>query len=152
MKRLEENIYPEAIMKGLKYIQDTDFSAMEFGKYEIEGEDIFAFYVELDTKTFEVAQAEVHDEYLDIQYLMKGKEMIGFAQRDESNVVDEDMLEEKDLLFYKGDIFNEILLPLNEGDFAIFFPEDVHRPLCKSGDFDKVTKVIIKIRMSETVK
>ena len=143
----EWKYYPEAIQKGLLFIRDTDFTQLEKGKHAIDGEKIFAFYVELDTKEVADAKPEVHDQYLDIQYLMKGDEFIGFAQRDDSNVVSEDMLEEKDLLFYENDVKNECLLPISEGDFAIFFPEDVHRPLVKRNDVEKVTKVIVKIQM-----
>jgi YhcH/YjgK/YiaL family protein len=44
-----------------------------------------------------------------------------------SNTVAEDLLAERDLLFYTG-MENESMLTMTPGSFAVFLPTDVHRP------------------------
>ncbi|MGS6541321.1 YhcH/YjgK/YiaL family protein, partial [Enterobacter intestinihominis] len=34
---------------------------------------------------------------------------------------------------------------LSEGDFVVFYPGEVHKPLCAVGPPDKVRKVVVKM-------
>ena len=37
---------------------------------------------------------------------------------------------------------------LNEGDFVVFYPGEVHKPLCAVGEPAKVRKAVVKILMA----
>jgi YhcH/YjgK/YiaL family protein len=50
--------------------------------------------------------------------------------------------EEKDVLFFNDE--PDMFFTLHPGQFAIFFPEDVHAPLISEGD---VKKLIIKVKV-----
>ena len=85
---------------------------------------------------------ESHRKYIDIQYIVSGKE-----RHDVANIsgltVREDYNAEKDILKYNG--AGSILL-LGEGDFAVYFPEDGHKPNIMTGSEPvNMTKVIFKI-------
>ncbi|SUT87871.1 uncharacterized protein, YhcH/YjgK/YiaL family [Actinobacillus ureae] len=52
---------------------------MEVGVYELKGRDIYVQVLDLETKDISEFQPEVHHNYLDVQYLHKGKEKMAFA-------------------------------------------------------------------------
>lgn len=150
IKRIDQelNRYPEAIQKGLLFLKDTDFSKLEDGWYDIQGKELFVILGKMETKRLEEARPEAHNQYLDIQCLLEGKEIIGFAQRNLDQPVLEDLLKEKDLILYKNELNSESTLSLSEGEYAVFFPEDVHRPLVHLGSVSTVRKAIVKIHMA----
>jgi len=135
----------KAIMQAIDYLKSNDFVNLKAGVYNIQGEDIFAQVVDRVTKTKHEAKAEVHRKYVEIQFSVGGNEIIGYATDTGNNIVWEELLEEKDSIFY-NDVENETDLIMVTGSFAIFFPEDVHRPWCKNNKSCKVRKVNVKIK------
>lgn len=97
----ERDSYPEALQKALDFILDNDLENMESGKYEIQGDDIFANVDNKTTKLFQNAHSEVHNTYIDIHYTIIGHERLGFALRQEGEGILEDNLEAKDVLFLR---------------------------------------------------
>jgi len=76
---------------------------------------------------------------------LDGQEKAGFASETGNNEVDEDLLAERDLLFYKG-VRNESWVTMLPGSFAIFLPSDVHRPGCMLDTPANIRKVVVKVR------
>lgn len=149
IKRIDQegNQYSKAIQQGLLYLRDTDFLKLEDGRYDIQGDKLFVILGKMETKALEEAIPEAHNQYIDIQCLLDGKEIIGFAQRSASQPIIEDLLEKEDLLLYKKELDSESFLTLSEGEYAIFFPEDVHRPLVRRESVTTIRKAIVKIHM-----
>ena len=79
--------------------------------------------------------------------MSQGQEYMGFYPDRGDNELLKDCLEEKDTLYYKENPDSgEVMLPMLEGSYAIFFPEDVHRPFCQMEDGPKdIKKIVIKI-------
>lgn len=144
----EKKIYPEAIARALEYIKNTDFNTLENGRYEIDEDKIFVNLFETETIPFNDRKPETHKKYIDIQYSIVGNEIIGFARKNEEQKVVEDLLEKDDNAFYENDIKNEKQVEMNPGTFAIFFPQDVHRPACNCGENEKVRKIVAKVAVS----
>ncbi len=86
----------------------------------------------------------MHRKYIDLQYLVRGSEQIGYAPDVMTYEVKEDKLKEKDVLFYKS-VERETFLEMKEKDFAVFFPNDIHRPTCMYEEQELVKKVVLKI-------
>ena len=87
--------------------------------------------------------AEAHRKYLDIQYIVKGKEVVGWADLAACTPTDA-FNEESDIGFYSGD-FNYITV--NEGTCYVVFPEDAHMPgrhLDVPNDF---VKIVVKLKV-----
>ena len=87
--------------------------------------------------------AEAHRQYLDIQYIVKGKEVMGWAGLDACTPAGA-FNTEKDVGLYSGD-FEYITIP--EGTCYVAFPEDVHMPgrhLDVPNDF---VKVVVKLKV-----
>ncbi len=141
-----KTILSPAILKALKYVKESDFKNMEAGVYEIDGKNLYAQVFDIDTKDKSETRPEVHREYIDLQYSVCGNEIIGYAVDTGNNNIAE-TIEERDLIFFKN-AENEFELKMNEGDFAVFFPTDVHRPACKNGEVKNIRKVVVKIKIS----
>ena len=131
----------DRIGKALKYLQNTDLKNIEIGKHEIEGKNIFVVVSEYETKNIEQGKWEAHRKYIDIQYVVSGKEKIGYACINEMKVIGE-YSEEKDVLFLEGE--GDFLL-VNEGTFALFAPQDVHMPGIQVNSGQHVKKIVVKI-------
>lgn len=142
------NVYPKSIQKALIFLRETDFSQLEAGRYSIEGDLIYAQVLDLETKPKLDILPEVHRRYLDVQYLFSGKERIGFAPDLGTNKIASEYDVERDILFYQeAELENELMM--QAGCFAVFFPNDVHRPGCIDGEKANIRKVVVKVAMSE---
>jgi len=126
---------------GLDYISKTDFSDLEMGTYKIDGDDVFAILQSYDTKEEKDCRLESHQKYIDIQYMIVGREYIGVSPLNNQKVI-EDLLKDNDVVFYKG---TGEKLKLEAGSFMIFYPTDVHAPCIKVKSSSKVIKVVVKV-------
>ena len=87
--------------------------------------------------------AEAHRNYLDIQYIVKGKEVMGWADLADCQLEGE-FNEAKDVGKYSGKFE---YMTINEGICYVAFPEDAHMPgrhLDVPNDF---TKVVVKLKV-----
>lgn len=139
-----EKVLPGTIMKTINYLRDNDFINMKSGVYEIDGKDIYAQVIDATTKEKNDAKPEVHKKYIDVQFSVEGKEKIGFARDTGNNKISEDLIKEKDIKFYEN-MENEVDLIMKPGNFAVLFPNDVHRPACAVGEPANIRKVIVKV-------
>jgi YhcH/YjgK/YiaL family protein len=130
------------LAKGFEFIDNTDLIAIAPGKYEIDNDKLFAIVQEYDTKEEEDSFLEGHHNYIDIQYIIQGVELMGFTPLTNQEVVEENL--EKDYTFYNGETS---MLRVEEGMFTLFFPEDLHRPGVKAGQISKVKKVVVKVKI-----
>lgn len=136
--------YPAKIYEMLQYLKNGDISNMPLGIQEIEGRAVYIEVIEVEKMTWKQRCAETHQKYIDIQFSVNGKERYGFAPEYGKNKLVEDVLKERDILFFEA-IENEKYIDSNPGDFFVFFPNDVHRSIYKYGNEHKLRKAIIKI-------
>ena len=132
---------------GFEWLKNTDLNSIKDGKYQIDGDNIYANVQTYTTK--ESAKYEAHKNYIDIQYMIKGVENIGVASSEDCmTCIEYD--EDKDLEFfdYNGD--TEEMIILKEGDFAVFYPQDLHKPSLKHGNISSVKKVVVKVVCNNT--
>lgn len=139
-------------IENLKYY-NIDTSAVNFintlsadkecGRYEIS-EGIYANIEEYPTK--ESGYFEAHKNYIDIQLLLEGEEIIEYTTLEGLEVKDE-YNPAKDIAFFR-DGQNKILkLPLTKGFFVLLYPHDAHKPQLISTKSQKVKKVVVKIKV-----
>jgi biofilm protein TabA len=133
----------ERITKGLELLSDPAVAEKEDGKYEIDGDNLFFLVQRYTTKDKEEMLFEAHRNYIDIQAILDGEETIGYAPADELEVVEPykpDVFKCAD-----PDIFTEVKLP--SGTFAIFFPNDAHKPCYDYNGKSNVHKVVVKVKI-----
>lgn len=132
------------IERALKYLADTDFSALQDGRHPVDGESIFALVSTYETEPEIARSFEAHRKYIDVQYLLSGREIIHWAALQELTPAGE-YSDEKDIVFLSGD--SRARLQLIPGTFALFFPEDAHKPNCAWDDPEAARKVVVKVRI-----
>ena len=131
----------ERIKKGIEFIQNTDLVNAKTGKYIIEGDNIYAGIDEYNTRSKDVSMPEIHKKYLDIQYIISGNELMGYAPFNNQKVVTE-YNAEKDIAFLTGEVS---FFDFKENHFAIFFPEELHMPCISKDQSSPIKKVVVKV-------
>lgn len=128
--------------KAFGYLTDTDLAALTPGKYSVDGNDIFAIVQEYDTLDSAAEQMEAHRKYIDIQYMIRGAEMVGHAMP-RGLAISKAYDENEDYLLYAGrpSFFSR----LEEGMFMVFFPTDPHMPCIQTGEPTFVKKIVVKV-------
>lgn len=128
--------------KAFEYLQKTDFTKAAEGKYEIDGQNIYAIVQEYMTKLPAEGRWEAHRRYMDIQYVVTGEEFIGYASLDSMEAGEYN--EEKDIVFLEG---KGSMIPVPAGSFMLLAPQDVHKPQIAIHAPQKVKKVVVKVKM-----
>lgn len=128
--------------QAFKYIRDTDLANAADGKADIS-EGLKAIFSHARGKTKEVscAKFECHNKNIDIQLCINGIETIGWKPREKCVTPNGDYNAEKDVQFYSD--APDTFFQLTDGQFAIFFPEDVHAPMIGEGN---IKKLVIKVK------
>ncbi len=142
----ESLCYPKGIQKALDFLKDNDFTTMEPGRFDLDGNDIYATLMDAATKPKDEVRPESHREYIDVQYVVSGTEKLGFVN-DTGKYKPIEHPEGSDIYFY-GDVKNESFVVSTPGCFSVFFPEDIHRPCVCVEQSENIRKVVVKIRVT----
>lgn len=119
-------------------------SDAEEKRYEIQGDDIYAVIAGYNTQG--PHKFEAHREYVDIQCLLEGQEIIESTALN-GLAVDTPYDPEKDVGFYVKTDSRKTVSHLMPGIFITFFPHDAHMPGLSVGDSPAfVKKVVVKIK------
>ena len=135
---------PDFIYQCLKEVKAFDFQAVPDGKYKICGCDMGV--ESHKTEPAADRKLEGHKKMIDIQFEIEGKEeWLGVETIFEAGPCVESY-PERDLYFYESGKNGESKVYFTTGRFAIFFPEDLHRPLCQgeSGSL-QLRKAVVKV-------
>jgi len=124
------------------FLKDQHLDEILPGKYPIVGEEVFASVTEAPSKNKEEVKWESHKNYIDLQYIIKGKEMIGIADTSKATIIKPYTV---DVINYDAEGTYYISEP---GKFFLFFPNDAHRPVIKVEGYDVVKKIVIKIQVA----
>lgn len=128
--------------KALSFLNDKKLDTLKPGKYVIDGENVYAMVSDGATKDFDKSAWESHKNYIDLHYVIKGKEKIGVAPVASAKVI-VPYDSAKDIANYtaEGKFYEAV-----PGEFFLFFPTDAHRPGIKTDGVDSDKKLVIKIK------
>lgn len=131
--------------KAFAFLKDNDLSGLEVRRYDIDGDNVYAPVSEYLTKNEEDANYEAHRKYIDIQYVVSGKELIGVApiSRKKDVITAYDPVKDIEFMTVNGSE-DHLALP---DKFFIFFPDDIHRPGIKDVESSPVRKVVVKVKI-----
>ncbi|MCL2831782.1 MAG: YhcH/YjgK/YiaL family protein [Treponema sp.] len=114
---------------------------LPIGRHDLAG-GVYCLVQEYETKPQSQGMFEAHRKYIDLQYIISGRERQNFANCGDLRLT-VPYNEEKDLTVYEGAGSS---LVLNSGFFAVYFPDDVHMPnLQAAGAPEKTIKAVFKI-------
>lgn len=125
---------------AFNFLRTQPLDSLPPGKYPIMGDTVFASVTEAPTHKPEEVKWESHSAYIDLQYIIKGKELIGVADTARATIIKP----------YTPDVINYTAdgtyYTAGQGEFFLFFPNDAHRPTIKAEGYDSSKKIVIKIK------
>jgi YhcH/YjgK/YiaL family protein len=130
------------IAAALRYLQNTDPTKVEPGRYALDGDNLYAMVQQYETKPRDQGFWEAHRKYIDVQYVAQGTEHMGFSHLSQLRPQPYD--EEKDFLKLEGE--GEFFL-MRAGTFVILGPDDAHMPGMAVDQPRPVRKVVVKVRI-----
>jgi len=134
---------PATLRGAIEYVKKHITVETPLGTLEIQGKQIFVMISNDSTDVLEKRRAEFHAKYLDIQIVLQGEEGMAFSNLP-AGEPDTDWLVEKDVAFVAaGD--REKHFVMQAGDFVVYYPGEVHKPLCAVGAPAHVRKAVVKI-------
>jgi YhcH/YjgK/YiaL family protein len=117
---------------------------MKEGKYVVDGDNLF--YMVQSYKTGPLLEKiEAHKKYIDIQFMAKGSERMGYANINGMKI-HTPYDEEKDVIFFQADK-SVNYMDVKEEMFTIFWPTDAHMPGRQVDKPEDVVKVVFKIKV-----
>jgi len=120
--------------------------AVADGRHEIDGDAVFALVQRYDTRPV-AGQPEAHRRYIDIQFIVAGREVIQWAPLASLSEVTKPYDDAKDAGFFTP---GGAMVPVRvaAGQFAILLPDDAHAPCCAWAEPEPVVKVVVKVAVS----
>ena len=135
----------------LKFIEGHDCVNLPDGEIEIDGRQLFVRVMNYVPKGAEDNRFEIHFVYADLQYIVSGAEIMQTARlKDLSPLGEYDA--KSDSLFLKNSGAKTDLL-VQAGEFAVFYPNEAHRPSCSyEGYKGPVKKLVFKVKVEDNRK
>lgn len=142
---LLENIHQylglnKGFAKAIEFLMHPDLKELPAGKYEIDGDQVYAIVSKEPGRKKEEALLETHEQYIDIQLVLAGTDTMGWKPKASCQQPNGEYDRTTDLQFFADQ--PDAWFAAKSGMFAIFFPEDAHMPLIST---DQVHKVVVKI-------
>lgn len=132
---------PPAICQVLNVIEALDFSVHPDGQKEFNGVLFKTFTASTDLP--ENRTPETHRDFIDVQFVISGDEEIEFCSL--GDMLPSVEKSDDDNYFYHRSSLALNVIRLHDGDFVVFFPWDIHSPLCHKTDKKKVRKIVVKV-------
>ena len=132
--------------KAFKFFVNNDLAKLETKRYDIDGDNLYATVSEYLSKNEETTNFEAHRNYIDIQYVITGKEIMNIAPLNTAKEVVTPYDNKKDIEFMK--VEKTVKYVATPSNFFIFFPVDAHRPGLKDGVSSPVRKIVIKVKVN----
>ena len=114
--------------EAFKFLENKNIQSLEPKKYIIEGDKIYANIFKTKSRDIRLGKFESHKNYIDIHYLISGKEVIATSNVKNLEVIRDYDREDDSFLYSIPKKYEK--LEMEPGNFAIFFPEDAHMPNC----------------------
>ena len=128
--------------KAFAFLKNHNLETLAVGRYDIDGDNVYAMVTENPTKNMDSTKWESHRNYVDLHLVITGEEKIGVADVSKLTVT-MPYDASKDLANYSGEGKFYLAKPRT---FFLFFPSDAHRPNVTTGSNKTDKKLVIKIR------
>ena len=139
----------KSLADALDYLGGTDFSKVEPGRHDVDGDRLFAIVQRYEPKPLAQIVWESHRRYIDVQYVVEGVERMGCVNLGDGGLTVTEDNAEDDYIFYdaQGELFE-----VRGGTFVIYTPQDVHAPSlapASPAPGGQVLKAVVKVRVNE---
>jgi YhcH/YjgK/YiaL family protein len=135
----------DGIGHALNYIRNNDLSKINAGRYEIDNERLVMMVFEFESSNTNDTRLEGHRRYIDLQYWVKGSELMGHEILNSQPVLEE-YNEKTDCVFHHC---NASFSRLSPGMFVLYYPTDLHTAIVNPLSKGEVKKIVFKILVEE---
>lgn len=133
------------IKTALEYLANTNFADFKEATHELDEKNIYASMQKYSTSKPNYSMWETHKEYIDVQYIVSGKEDFGVKTVDNLTLAT-DYDEENDFSLWTGE---GDFVSLNKGDFIILWSQDAHMPKRTLNEPVQVEKIVVKVKYNK---
>ncbi|MCJ2163152.1 MULTISPECIES: YhcH/YjgK/YiaL family protein [unclassified Pseudodesulfovibrio] len=132
---LYANLHPR-FAAAFAFLRREDLADLPEGRVEVDGDRLYAVVAKGPGRKVEDARIETHDQYIDIQFVLKGTDSMGWKPRRDLGPKTDASDPRSDVAFYADapTVWTEV----TPGMFAVYFPEDAHMPMISDGELHKV--------------
>ena len=145
LKHLGHQVAMTPLLKqAIDFLLLRDLTGLPDGRVDIDGERVFAIVQCYETVRTDAPQFEYHKKYIDVQFVVSGREIIGWTPA-ERIAVTAPYEAEKDIAF--GTVPQGEWSPVlvTAGQAAVFWPEDGHAPRLAADASSTVRKIVVKV-------
>lgn len=146
IENLSDQIAPTpSFQKAIDFLRQEQWRGKPDGKVVIDGDTVFALLQSYETRLpGKNVNFEGHHKYIDIQYVVEGKETIYWRHAPEL-MATTPYDPAKDVWFSYAPTIDAIPVTLLPGQLVVLFPTDAHAATHCAGDPVHVRKVVIKV-------
>ncbi|MDD2716389.1 MAG: YhcH/YjgK/YiaL family protein [Candidatus Wallbacteria bacterium] len=131
-----------AIAQIGEFLRKTDLEKYAKKETELDNRDLFVLLNDYRTQVNPEVSLEAHRNYLDLQLMISGEEIIRISHLERCMPIQE-YTPEKDAAYYASKNCTELIL--RTGEFAVFYPWDAHQPCLAVSEPLQVKKLVFKI-------
>jgi YhcH/YjgK/YiaL family protein len=133
-----------ALRKAVDFLRLCDIHNLPEGRVEIDGDRVFALVQRYETTKADTPKFECHRKYIDVQYIVSGEEVIGWAPIERMTIT-EAYDAGRDVCF--GTVAKGAWTPLHlqAGQLSVLYPEDGHAPKLPNHAPSPVMKIVVKV-------
>jgi len=129
---------------AIDFLCRKDLLELPDGNVPLDGTRVFAILQRYRTAHQDAPKFEYHRKYIDLQYILAGEEVIGWAPAAEMTA-SFDYDEHQDICFGLMEPGAWSPLRLRAGQVGVFWPEDAHAPRLAAGKPVLVRKIVVKV-------
>jgi len=126
--------------KAFEFLSRLDLKELAVGRYEIDGERIYAIVAREPGHRKEDEQLETHERYIDIQMILEGIDEMGWKPGSLCKKPFGEYNRTSDYQVFTDE--PDAWVTVKSGSFTIFFSEDVHMAMISSRN---IHKVVVKV-------
>jgi biofilm protein TabA len=129
---------------ALAFLARADLAELPDGRVAIDGERVFAMVQRYTTVQTDAPRFEAHRRYCDVQFVVSGRETIGWAPLARLRVTEPyDAAQEACFGVVAAADVTGVLL--GAGQLVVLYPEDAHAPQLAAGGPSPVHKIVVKV-------
>ena len=129
----------------IAYLARHDVTKDPLGRYELDGDRVFYFIQENQLDQEPKREFEFHKRYMDLHFLIEGKEYIKYGTELETLMQPYDEASD----FASATSRGQVVFCLKPGNVIAFRPGELHQPNGYAGQGDLVRKCVFKILMDK---
>ena len=130
------------IEQAFSFLQSAELETLDPGFHNIDGDHLFCLIMKGEGLAKDEAKLEAHRKTIDIHYVIRGVDQIGWKKATECSQINQQYDEERDIVYYGDEPTSWISVP--SGSFAIFYPEQAHAGMTGNSF---IHKAVVKIAL-----